>query len=113
MTPLEHLHLEKWSCIAVSVHTKIDLNFESLITGLFLLGFFQYNAMLSLQPSWEDCFKILVPSMNPFLLRQLLKNRCENQDADSCDEADKMAYEAVLNYLNDQLQDKTLYESSK
>lgn len=74
--------------------------------------FYQYNALLNIQPSWDDCFKILIPYMNPLLLRQLLTNRPEVNDADA-EEADKSSYEQVLNYINDQLLDKSLYESSK
>lgn len=69
--------------------------------------------MLNLQPSWDDCFKLLLPHSNPLLLRQLLKNRCEVNDQENCEESDKMAYDQVLNHINDQLLDKTLYESSK
>ena len=75
-----------------------------------IAGFFQYNAMLSLQPSWDDCFKILIPDMNPILLRQLMVNRCEVNDVENAEEADKTSYENVLTYLNDQLLDKTQYE---
>ena len=75
-----------------------------------IAGFFQYNAMLSLQPSWDDCFKILIPDMNPILLRQLMVNRCEVNDVENAEEADKTSYENVLTYLNDQLLDKTHYE---
>ena len=66
--------------------------------------------MLSLQPSWDDCFKILIPDMNPILLRQLMVNRCEVNDVENAEEADKTSYENVLTYLNDQLLDKTHYE---
>ena len=66
--------------------------------------------MLSLQPSWDDCFKILIPDMNPILLRQLMVNRCEVNDVENAEEADKTSYENGLTYLNDQLLDKTLYE---
>ena len=73
-------------------------------------GFYQYNAMLSLQPSWDDCFKILIPDMNPMLLRQLMVNRCEVNDLENSEEADKTSYQNVLTYLNDQLLDKTHFE---
>ena len=69
--------------------------------------------MLSLSPSWEDCYKILVADMNPMLMRQLLSNRPEICDQDNAEEADKSSYQTVLNYLNDQLLDKTKYENSK
>ena len=69
--------------------------------------------MLSLSPSWEDCYKILVADMNPMLMRQLLSNRSEICDPDNAEEADKSSYQTVLNYLNDQLLDKTKYENSK
>ena len=69
--------------------------------------------MLSLSPSWEDCYKILVADMNPMLMRQLLINRPEICDQDNAEEADKSSYQTVLNYLNDQLLDKTKYENSK
>ena len=72
--------------------------------------FFQYNAMMNLQPSWDDCLKTLVPDMNPMLMRQLMTNRCEVNDLDNVEEADKSSYETVLNYLNDQLQAKTQFE---
>lgn len=66
--------------------------------------------MLSLQPSWDDCFKILIPDMNPMLLRQLMVNRCEVNDLENSEEADKTSYQNVLTYLNDQLLDKTHFE---
>ena len=69
--------------------------------------------MLSLQPSWEDCYKILVPDMNPMLMRQLLINRPEFRDEANADEADRNSFQTVSNYLNDQLLDKTKYETSK
>ena len=69
--------------------------------------------MLSLQPSWEDCYKILVPDMNPMLMRQLLTNRPEFCDEGNCDESDKTSYQTVMNHINDQLLDKCKYETSK
>ena len=69
--------------------------------------------MLSIQPSWEDCYKILVPDMNPMLMRQLLSNRPEILDQDNAEESDIASYNTVLNYLNDQLLDKTNYDTSK
>ena len=51
--------------------------------------------------------------MNPMLMRQLLINRPEICDQDNAEEADKSSYQTVLNYLNDQLLDKTKYENSK
>ena len=69
--------------------------------------------MLSLQPSWEDCYKVLVPDMNPILMRQLLTNRCEVNDAENVEDADKSSYEVVLHYINDQLLERTEYETCK
>ena len=48
--------------------------------------------------------------MNPMLLRQLMQNRSEVNDVENAEESDKSAYENVLTYLNDQLQDKTHFE---
>ena len=69
--------------------------------------------MLSIQPSWEDCYKILVPDMNPMLMRQMLSNRPEILDQENAEESDISSYQTVLNYLNDQLLDKTNYDTSK
>ena len=69
--------------------------------------------MLSLQPSWEDCYKILVPDSNPLLMRQLLTNRCEVNDTENVEDSDKSSYDVVLEYLNDQLLEKTEYETCK
>ena len=48
--------------------------------------------------------------MNPMLLRQLMVNRCEVNDLENSEEADKTSYQNVLTYLNDQLLDKTHFE---
>ena len=40
-------------------------------------GFYHYNALMNLSPAWDDCLRIMVPNMNPMLMRQLMKNRCE------------------------------------
>ena len=68
--------------------------------------FYQYNAMMTLSPAWDDCLRILIPNMNPMLLRQLMSNRSEVNDIDSVDDSDKTSHENVLNYLNCQLLDK-------
>ena len=68
--------------------------------------FYQYNSMMTMSPAWDDCLRILIPNMNPMLLRQLMSNRSEVNDIDSVDDSDKTSHENVLNYLNGQLLDK-------
>ena len=65
--------------------------------------------MLTYQPVWEDCLRILIPEMNPFILRQLMSNRHEVEDA-AAEEADVTSHANVLSFLNDQLLDKVVYE---
>lgn len=69
-------------------------------------GFYHYNALMNLSPAWDDCLRIMVPNMNPMLMRQLMRNRCEVNDVDNVCDADKATHTIVLKHLNDQLLDK-------
>ena len=45
------------------------------------------------------CFfkkRIMVPNMNPMLIRQLMKNRCEVNDVDNVCDANKATHTIVL-----------------
>ena len=68
--------------------------------------FYQFNALLTLNPSWDDCLRSVFPNMNPLLMRQLMSSRAEVNDVNNVDESDKTSHGNVLNYLNNHLLDK-------
>ena len=38
---------------------------------------------MNLCSAWDDCLSIIVPNVNPMLMRQLMKNRCEVNDVNN------------------------------
>ena len=73
---LQHRWNESWPDIAGNILDQaIYHNLEKMMPEFWF--FYHYNALMNLSSAWDDCLCIIVPNVNPMLMRQLMKNRCE------------------------------------